>query len=592
MTRRALLIANSSYDDPRLRRLRAPPADVAELERVLADPAVGAFEVEVLQEETAARVQERIGALFAGRRPNDVLLLYFSGHGLKDATGGLYLAARDSLVSDLAGTGVTSDFVNTCVRHSRSRRIVIILDCCYSGAFARGIVVRGDRAVHVQERFHGRGFAIITASSAIEYAFEDGVLTETAPRPSTFTRALIEGLDSGAADLDRDQDITLDELYGYVFNEVKRENPAQTPCCWVFGGQGRFVIGRRRGPTPDPPPMPVPQPDELRPPRRAGLLAALPLAAGAGLVWLGAWAELIALLLAGGWLAGRGLLWLAMSQFGSTSVGHEGIRIRPALSELVRWPSVLAIEVWPGSFGGKVAVRRADTTLVHRRMLPGPWFPEEIEKIREWSHAWGSPAPVLHLSRWAVSRRVLTSVVLVLALLAAVDQPWTRLTGPEAVAVPRACEVLDKSTVDKLEVPLSFMIASTPSEDALTSQSSRCRWRVMAMIFDAGGVTLQYDRYERDPRRSGAQRAASQLTEHRNRDGAAGLRRHATSRRLGEESYAAVPGGAPGMWIVRARRANVVVTVELDSRHEMLTLSTPSTLEGVADAALGRVRLR
>ncbi|MEU6721979.1 caspase family protein [Nonomuraea sp. NPDC046802] len=130
MRRRALLIANSSYDDPRLRQLRAPPADVAELERVLAGPVVGAFEVEVLQEETAARVQERIGALFAGRRPNDVLLLYFSGHGLKDATGGLYLAARDSLVSDLAGTGVRSDFVNTCVRHSRSRRIVIILDCC------------------------------------------------------------------------------------------------------------------------------------------------------------------------------------------------------------------------------------------------------------------------------------------------------------------------------------------------------------------------------------------------------------------------------------------------------------------------------
>ncbi|MDP4504175.1 hypothetical protein [Nonomuraea turcica] len=38
MTRRALLIANTSYDDQRLRQVRAPPSDMAELERVLADP--------------------------------------------------------------------------------------------------------------------------------------------------------------------------------------------------------------------------------------------------------------------------------------------------------------------------------------------------------------------------------------------------------------------------------------------------------------------------------------------------------------------------------------------------------------------------
>ncbi|MET7327641.1 caspase family protein [Nonomuraea sp. NPDC005650] len=592
MTRRALLIANSTYDDPRLRRLGAPPADVVELERVLADPAVGAFEVEILHDGTASHVRDRIAALFAGRRPNDVLLLYFSGHGLKDATGALYLAARDSFVTDLAGTGVTSDFVNACVQRCRSRRIVIILDCCYSGAFARGIVVRGDRAVHVQERFHGRGFAIITASSAIEYAFEDGVLTETDPRPSTFTRALIEGLDTGAADLDHDQDITLDELYGYVFNQVKQENPAQTPCCWVFGGQGRFVISRRRGPTPDPPRVPAPEPDEFRPPRWTGLLAGLPVAAGAGLVWFGVWAQLIAMVLGGGWLAGRGLVWLAMSQLGSTSVGREGVRVRPAVSELVRWPSVLAIEVWPGLLGRRIAVRRADTALMHRRALPGPRRPEEIEKIRDWSYAQGSPAPVLHLSRWAASRRVLAAVALVLALLAAVDQPWTRVTDPEAAALPRACDVLDADMIKRLDLSMGLMIDTSPSDNTLTSQISRCRWPVNVLILTGGGaVTLWLERFERDPRRSGAQRAAGQFAEYRDWDGAAGLRPGKTSRSLGEESYVAA-SGRPGTGIVRARRANVLVTAEVAVNGHQLTPSNRAFLEDVAATALSRVSIQ
>src|SRR5439155_23577297 len=48
-------------------------------------------------------------------------------------------------------------------------------------------------------------------------------------QPSVFTSALVEGLATGAADLDEDGLISLNELYEYVFDRVRERNPNQTP---------------------------------------------------------------------------------------------------------------------------------------------------------------------------------------------------------------------------------------------------------------------------------------------------------------------------------------------------------------------------
>ena len=59
----------------------------------------------------------------------------------------------------------------------------------------------------------GRGRAVITASSAMEYAFEGDELTDASePAPSVFTSALVHGLETGDADLDQDGLVALDEL--------------------------------------------------------------------------------------------------------------------------------------------------------------------------------------------------------------------------------------------------------------------------------------------------------------------------------------------------------------------------------------------
>ncbi|MFJ4534514.1 caspase domain-containing protein [Streptomyces tibetensis] len=236
-SRHALIIANDRYADQGLKKLRAPAQDAAALERVLHDPQIGDFEVEVVHNATADAMRRRIQRFFNDRRRADTLLLHFSCHGLKSESGELYFAASDTEPPLLAATAVPSQFVRGCMSGTRAGRSVLFLDCCYGGAFSRGSAsVRASGEVNVLESFakdepvSGRGWAVITASDSMEYSFEGSELAEnSAPRPSVFTHAVVEGLETGEADLDADGNVSLDDLYEYVYRHVREQNPHQTP---------------------------------------------------------------------------------------------------------------------------------------------------------------------------------------------------------------------------------------------------------------------------------------------------------------------------------------------------------------------------
>lgn len=259
--RMALIIANDAYEQGALQNLRAPAADAEALGRVLGDPQIGDFAVQVVRNEPAHIIQAHIEEVFSEGRPDDVLLLHFSGHGLKSESGELFFAASNSRPNRLGSTAVSADFVQRCMRDSRSRSVVLLLDCCYGGAFAQGVTVRAAGDVNVLDSFPegrsgGRGRAVITASSAMEYAFEgDELGDDQQGRPSVFTSALVEGLASGDADQDEDGWVSLDELYDYVFDKVREQNPHQTPSRRVeLEGELYLARSRRRRIRP----MPIP----------------------------------------------------------------------------------------------------------------------------------------------------------------------------------------------------------------------------------------------------------------------------------------------------------------------------------------------
>ncbi|RZT13579.1 putative caspase-like protein [Kribbella sp. VKM Ac-2569] len=254
-SRVALVVANDQYDDPGLKRLVAPAQDAAALAEVLADPSVGGFEVRVLHNESAQEIRLAVEDFFADRAPEDLLLLHFSCHGLKNAAGELFLAVADTKPARLASTAVAADFVNRQMADSRAQRIALFLDCCYGGAFPRGMVVRAAGEAQVRDAFAGqaevgggRGRVIVTASSAMEYAFEGGQLATDAakPAPSVFTGAVVDGLSTGEADKDGDGWVGLSELVGYVTDRIHRVTPNQNPQMWTFGSQGELLIARSR----------------------------------------------------------------------------------------------------------------------------------------------------------------------------------------------------------------------------------------------------------------------------------------------------------------------------------------------------------
>ncbi|MEV7862898.1 caspase family protein [Streptomyces hirsutus] len=266
-SRHALIIANDSYENPGLKKLRAPAQDAVALAEVLGDPQIGGFDVRVMRNEPAHVISMQVDDFFSDRKPGDTLVLHFSCHGLKSETGELFFAAPNTLPRRLASTAVAANFVRRCMASTRARSIALLLDCCYGGAFSQGPAsVRAGGDAHVLDSFAGdklgggRGWAVITASNSMEYAFEGTDLAEdSAPQPSVFTHAVVQGLATGEADLDEDGRVSLDELYEYVFDHVRRQNPHQTPGRTV-DMQGDMYLARshrRRI-------VPSPVPDDVR----------------------------------------------------------------------------------------------------------------------------------------------------------------------------------------------------------------------------------------------------------------------------------------------------------------------------------------
>ena len=230
MAKVALLVGVSEYE-PGLNPLPGAVKDVDAVREVLLHPEMGGFaesDILLLKNPERQDVEMAIETLFSGRHKDDLVLLYFSGHGIKDDRGRLYLATRTTRKTTqgelIRSTAVSANSIHDRMSESRSRRQVVILDSCFSGAFAEGLSAKDDGSIDIREQLGGEGRVVLTSSSSTQYSFE-----EQGQDLSIYTRFLIEGIKSGEADRDEDEFISIDELHEYASQKVRDLRPAMKP---------------------------------------------------------------------------------------------------------------------------------------------------------------------------------------------------------------------------------------------------------------------------------------------------------------------------------------------------------------------------
>ncbi len=236
--RLAILIASSRFpEDSALTDLRCTENDVDGLEAVLGSGDHGRYDdISSLKNVPSHEAIHNIHRVLKGTRKNDLVLIYYSGHGKLNEMGRLYLATPNTETEVLESTSISVDALKELMDASPSRKKVLMLDCCYSGAAGEAFTRKGDVDDQLRMAAGGQGTCILTASTGAQTAQE-----KEADAYGVFTKHLIEGIRSGAADMNDDGLITADELYDYVHDRVKDEG-FQEPMKWGLNVKGQLVI--------------------------------------------------------------------------------------------------------------------------------------------------------------------------------------------------------------------------------------------------------------------------------------------------------------------------------------------------------------
>jgi uncharacterized protein YcgL (UPF0745 family) len=227
MARIALLIGVSEYGTD-LSSLPCATKDATALQHLLQDKEIGKFdEVRMSLNPDTQTMSKEIEKLFKKREKEDFVLLFFSGHGIQDEFGRLFFAAQDTHKDngEIYWTyTVPASAIQKHMEGSRCRQIVVILDCCFSGAFSSDLIPRNVRTVAVEEQLGGKGRAILTSCNAVQYAYE-----EKDANLSIYSQYLVEGLKTGEADRNQDGQITVDELHHYIREKIETAGFPMSP---------------------------------------------------------------------------------------------------------------------------------------------------------------------------------------------------------------------------------------------------------------------------------------------------------------------------------------------------------------------------
>ena len=140
---------------------------------------------------TSAGIRAELEDLVAEADLSDTVLLFISGHGLRDDRYNYYFATHEVDLEDLAGTSLHWSEFQGLVRKLRSKQVLVLLDTCH-GAGALGKYAATTQALG--EMLADRaGVMVLASSSAAEKSYESEEWGHGA-----FTRAFIDALEGEA----------------------------------------------------------------------------------------------------------------------------------------------------------------------------------------------------------------------------------------------------------------------------------------------------------------------------------------------------------------------------------------------------------
>lgn len=243
MARKALLIGTKTYQDG-FKPLNSAPHDVEALAEILQHPEIGGFEAEHIQtfvNLAAGELSTQIERWYLSHSHDDFALLFIAGHGVKDSDRRLHFAATNTQkVGErlITTTAVAASSLSSWMRSSKAKRQIVILNCCFSGAFG-DLVPMDEGTIDVGEVLGAEGRVVMTSTSSMDYAFErqNGKL-------SVYGHYLIEGLRTGAAATQGSDEITVDELHQYVSQKVQEEAAAMVPKLFAKGEGHRLRLAK------------------------------------------------------------------------------------------------------------------------------------------------------------------------------------------------------------------------------------------------------------------------------------------------------------------------------------------------------------
>ena len=244
MARVALLIGVSDYG-PGFNWLPGVAKDLSAMQRILQHPEIGDFtEVTTLKNPEPLAMQAAIATLFKDKvRGDDLALLFFSGHCIKDHYNQLYFTTRRTCKNPqgelVKSTAVAASFVQEMMSLSCSKQQVVILDCCFSNAFADVLSPNNYDYVDIKNQLGGEGRVILSATTSTQQS-----CSHKGFELSTYTQYLVEGIETAAADVESDRCISAEELHQYVSRKAEESALLLEPTIYTVGDSYNIQLAK------------------------------------------------------------------------------------------------------------------------------------------------------------------------------------------------------------------------------------------------------------------------------------------------------------------------------------------------------------